>query len=313
MPAIVTYAIAKSILFGEHAVVYGFPSIAIPLKNMRTRVVITPRILGNDDRILIKAPDLSIEKFLDQFDEENEYHKIVHLFQQNFKLKRIPPFELMITSEIPTAAGLGSSASSSVAMIKAVSQFLGLKLSRENISDYAFEIERFHHGNPSGVDNTVVTFEKPIYYQKDKNIHFLEIKKPFHLVFADSGMRSKTVEVVEQVRLRKNKQPALYQRILEDIGEITKNAKKAIIENDFARLGDLMTANHELLQKIKVSNRLIDSLVSNALENGALGAKLCGAGNGGFVIALAENDKTEEIMSAFRKTGTKNIFSSIIE
>ena len=80
-------------------------------------------------------------------------------------------------------------------------------------------------------------------------------------------------------------------------GRLTKKAKKALLEGDINQIGNLMNQNHKLLQEITVSGKINDELVKISIKSGAVGAKLTGTGRGGLVIALAEDQHTQEIIS----------------
>jgi len=160
MPAIKVHAIGKSILFGEHAVVYGYPAIAIPIRNLETKAVITPDIHAAQESYILQASDIDFTGSFEYLPTPNIFIKALQLFKEAYPLARIPSFKLSISSQIPVASGLGSSASISVATIRAISQYLGLKLPEERVNSLAFELEKVNHGNPSGIDNTVITYEK---------------------------------------------------------------------------------------------------------------------------------------------------------
>jgi mevalonate kinase len=87
----------------------------------------------------------------------------VALVIRALEIQRLPACKIRITSTIPVAAGLGSGAAVAVALIRALGGFLGHPLQDEQVSDLAYEIERIHHGTPSGIDNSVVTYAKPIF------------------------------------------------------------------------------------------------------------------------------------------------------
>ncbi len=89
-----------------------------------------------------------------------------------------PSFTIQLDSTIPIAAGMGSGAAVTVAIIRALSAFLGKPLPNERISEMAYEIEKIHHGTPSGIDNTVVTFQKPVYFQRGEPLQTLTPRSP---------------------------------------------------------------------------------------------------------------------------------------
>lgn len=313
MPAIVVHTVGKSILFGEHAVVYGYPAIAVPIPALKTTVTIFP-LIGKEQQVSIyDAPDLAISAKLSDLPENNVLVHAVKLFKDAYAISTIPSFRLKIKSHIPVASGLGSSASVSVGVVKALSQFLGLKLPVQKINDFAFELEKLHHGNPSGIDNTVISYEKTLCFTKGLEPEFLQSPTPFHILLIDSGIASHTVEVVSAVKQARENDPQTINSIFQEIGEITQSAKKAFLRGNAQELGGLMQRNHALLQALHVSLPELDTLVSLALNNGAWGAKLCGAGRGGNVIALVGEENAPFIQQALVSHGVKGIVHTVIQ
>ncbi len=313
MPAIVVHTVGKSILFGEHAVVYGHPAIAVPIPDLKTTVTIFPLIREEKETIIYEAPDLGISADLTDLAEDNILLHAVALFKDAYGLSSIPSFRLKINSQIPVASGLGSSASVSVGVIKALSQFLGLKLPLQKTNEFAFELEKIHHGNPSGIDNTVVSYEKALYFVKGLDPIFLQSPMPLHLLLINSGIPSLTADVVAAVKQAREQNPDLVNALFKEIGDLTNSAKNAFQKGDIAQLGTLMVKNHQLLQKLNISLPELDTLVDLALENGAYGAKLCGAGRGGNVIALVKGENVHSLQQVFKSHGIQGIVSTVIQ
>jgi mevalonate kinase len=290
MPAFLASSPGKIILFGEHAVVYGEPAIAAPVFSTRAKVIINARIQGRPGEIWIEAPDISLSAPIDQLDLDHPLRAAVQIVIGEFDLDQVPSCNIRISSEIPPSSGLGSSAAISISIIRAFSAFLGKRLSDEQVSDFAYEVEKIHHGTPSGIDNTVISHQKPVYYRKGNPFEFLEIREEFSVLIVYSGIPGNTKQAVEGVRERWQKDPELYNQIFSRIGEITQAARGIIETGNPDQLGALMNENHQLLQEIGVSSPELDQLVLAATEAGALGAKLSGGGLGGHIIALVKSD-----------------------
>jgi mevalonate kinase len=274
-------ACGKIILTGEHAVVYGKPGIALPLKRFYTMAVLSgaESFSFSTDRELSDDESLKMKQVFDLLFEKLSIDKNIHV---------------EIESNIPSG-GLGSSASLSVALAKAFLNHAGQSF--EKVNELAFELEKIFHGSPSGIDNTVVAYEQPVYF-KNMNVELLEIK-PIYLVIANTGRKSNTKEAVELVRQKKEEEPEKYNKIFDDIEEIVDESRQCLETGDMKKLGSLLTKNHELLKEIGVSNPELDRLVGISLKAGALGAKLAGAGMGGNIIALV--DRREKVESALKE------------
>ena len=298
MPAISVTAPGKTILFGEHAVVYGQPAIAVPVHAIQARVVVEPSILTGQSAI--RAQSYGQDEIpLYQLPENDLVRSAVMLLQEHLG-HPIPPFILTIHSTVPIAAGLGSSASVAVAVIRGLSIFCGKKLTDDAINAIAFRSESIQHGTPSGIDNSVITYARPVYFVKGDPIQTLQIKQPIHLILADSGERALTKDVVHFVRENMEREPEKHKLIFSRIGEITNHAKTAIEAGDVDMLGKLMVENHQRLKELDVSSQNLDRLVEEALRHGACGAKMCGGGKGGFMVALCEANRQQSIANKLK-------------
>src|SRR3990172_11928260 len=228
MPAISASAPGKVILFGEHAVVYGQPAIADALLEVEAKAIINPLIQGTPGEIRIQAPSIKLDADLSQLPIDDPLATAVRNVLVELGIKAPPPFKLRVTSTIPVAAGLGSGAAVSVPIIRAVSAFLGQPLKDARVSAIAFEVEKLHHGTPSGIDNTVITYNQAVFYIKDKPIQTIRIASPFDLVIADTGRSTPTKETVADVRRLWESDPELYDAVFESIGKFSTAARAAI-------------------------------------------------------------------------------------
>ncbi len=303
MPAISASAPGKIILFGEHAVVYGQPAIAAPVSKLRAQAVVTPNLHTPAGRIRIQAPDIGLEAILDELPADHPLALTIRLVMAELDIENPPAFNLRVSSSIPVAAGMGSGAAVAVAMIRASAAFLGRRLSTERISALAYEVEKLHHGTPSGIDNSVVSYEKPIYYQRGQTIQVLQVNKPFSMVIADTGIPSPTAQAVGDVRQAWKGLPERYEAWFNRIGEISRMARLLIEAGEPQKLGSLMDENHAFLQQVGVSSPELDHLVKVARQSGALGAKLSGGGRGGNMIALVSPELGQAVAQALREQG----------
>lgn len=278
MPAISASAPAKVILFGEHAVVYGKPAIAAPVHQVSAKAIISPDVRGAQGRIQIVAPAIGLDQILDSLPQNDPIATAIRLTLKSLKIEKAPALKIRINSSIPVASGLGSGTAVSVAIIRALSAFLGYPLPNEEISRLAFEVEKLHHGTPSGIDNTVVTFEKPVYFVRDQTVNTFEVGKAIHLVIGDTGKSSATRSVVEDVRGAWKEEPERYESIFDVIGQISLKAFQAMQAGEIELIGQLMDDNHRYLQDLDVSSKELDTMVEAARAAGAKGAKLSGGG-----------------------------------
>jgi len=303
MPATYATAPGKIILFGEHAVVYGRPAIAVPVLQVRAKATINFDPRSAPGKVILRAPDIGLDSTLSDLPEDHPLAAVLWKAASAMKLSHIPACTIQVTSNIPIAGGMGSGAAVSVAILRAFSTSLGHPLNDEQVSELAYEVEVIHHGTPSGIDNSVITYAKPVYYVKGKMIETLQVKHAFTLVIGDSGVQSPTANVVSDVRQAWEKAREQFDGLFDAIGAITASAREAVEVGKINSLGSLMDENHALLRRISVSSPELDGLVEAARSAGALGAKLSGAGRGGNMIALVAPESSENVARALINAG----------
>lgn len=294
----------KIILFGEHAVVYGRPALAVPVMQVYADVDVSD---SRDDGIWIHAPAVKLRAELKTLPSE---HPIAATIHNLFFLLRVSPFpnlDIKISSTIPVASGLGSGAAVTIALTRALSSHLRYAMKDEDVNAFTYEIEKIHHGTPSGIDNTVITYAKPVYFVKGQPIETFKVGQPFTFVIADTGIPAPTNESVGDVRRLWLSDTARWEAVFDKIGEVSFSARCAIEAGMYEWLGELMDQNHALLQELTVSSPELDTFVEAARQAGALGAKLSGGGRGGNMIALAKSEVADTVALALKEAGAKNI------
>jgi mevalonate kinase len=295
MPSFTAKAPGKVILFGEHAVVYGEPAIAVPIQSLQARATVNPKIGGASGDVYINAPDISLSSQLLDLDPDHPLRAAISQAAGELPLENLPACTINVLSSIPSSSGLGSGTAISACLIRSFSAFLGPRLTDEEVSQKVFEVEKIHHGTPSGIDNTVVSHQKPLYFEKGEDPYFVEIPVPFSIVIADSGIQGKTLDAVGQVRQGWENDPEKYEFLFSSIGEITEKALGQIQAGTPLELGILMDQNQVLLEELEVSTPELDHLIQIAKNSGAFGAKLSGGGLGGHIIALIEGQENQVI------------------
>ncbi len=293
----------KIILFGEHAVVYGQPALAVPVTQVRANVEI-----GASARpgIWIEAPDVHLRSSLEALDPSHPIATTIRNTCSALEADQPSGIEIQIRSSIPVASGLGSGAAVSVAIIRALAGTLGGALTDEQVSAIAYETEKLHHGTPSGIDNSVVTYARPVYFARGEDLEIFHAGWPFTIVIGDTGISASTRESVGDVRKLWEGDRSHYETLFAAIGSIVRTARQLIEAGTPRGLGPLMDENHALLQEMTVSSTELDRLVGAARSAGAWGAKMSGGGRGGNMIALVGEDDPEPIADALRDAGAAN-------
>jgi mevalonate kinase len=303
-------ASGKIILFGEHAVVYAHPAIAVPVWGVVAEARVEPTAPGNG--LTIRALDLNRLIRVDGAPQDDPLAMIARLTLRHLM---VPSLDAVITlrSTIPIASGMGSGAAVSAAIARGLCAFCGADLSPDIVSESVFEVEKLHHGTPSGIDNTVIVYGKPVFFIKGSKARVFAVASPFSLLIGDTGIASPTKVAVGDVRAAREQDPARFDRLFAQMGQLAREAQMLIETGwSISRLGEAMDQNHLLLQEIGVSCEALDTLVRAAKDAGALGAKLSGGGRGGSMIALSPAGAEEQIAAALRRAGAVRVIETMI-
>lgn len=304
----------KVILFGEHAVVYGRPAIAAPVIEVRATAIVEDETFQG---VRLKALDLRREYWLREARENDPFARAVNLVAESSGRKQLSGLTITFQSTIPMASGLGSGAAMAAAVTRALALHMGLEklATNEQVSVLTYEVEQLLHGTPSGIDNTVVVFQQPVFFKRQQpqnQIETLSVGAPVHLLIADTGVPSKTKSVVGDVRRLWQEDPEGLEAIFDGCGRIAQNARLALEDGQINRLGQLMSENQNYLREMTVSSPDIEHLIKVALEAGALGAKLSGAGRGGNIIVLVTKDDQFNVREALKMAGARIVISSVL-
>jgi mevalonate kinase len=289
----------KVILFNEHFVVYGIPSIVSAIDRVTTATIERSEGSGwvlDDGRSA--TPGYKEEKLEQQKESIERILRAAGIDTTKNQIK------IALGGDLVAASGIGASAASCVAIARALSDEFDLGFSDERINEIAYEGERAYHGAPSGVDNTAATYGGLIWFVKGRPIELIKIKKPVEIVMGNTGVVTDTKAAVAGVRERKEKYPEKYAKIFKEAEHLAYKARKALESYDLEAVGKYMNENHRQLQEIELSCKELDFLVDIARKNGALGAKLTGGGLGGNIVALTPGRELQEkVARAIEKEG----------
>lgn len=272
---------SKIILIGEHAVVYGYPAISLPLLEVEVTCRVVP---ATTPWRLFEEDTLSMAVYASL-----EYLNITDAY-----------IRCQIDSAIPEKRGMGSSAAISIAAIRAVFDYYQEKLPRDVLEILVNRAEMIAHMNPSGLDAKTCLSDQPIRFIKNVGFEELAMDLSAYLVIADTGVYGHTREAIQVVESKgKEALPFLYA-----LGELTQQAEEAIKARDAVMLGEILTKAHGNLKEIGVSSLEADALVETALQHGAIGAKMSGGGLGGCIIALvADYHQAQDLAERLEEKG----------
>ena len=295
----------KTILFGEHAVVYGKPAIAAAV-DRRAYVSIKKR---EDLRTHVNVEELGVSGFLNldkgsieiEKGENNRKGILKYVLRALRKINAEDGLEVTINIDIPIGAGLGSSAAVTVATIQAAAVFNDIKLTRDEISKLAHQVELEVQGAASPIDTTLSTHGGIIYLSRDaEETITLDIDSEIPIVIGYTSKRGNTGKLVESVRLKMETHPQVMIPLFNSMEALTNGAREALTNGDHEMIGEFMNINHGLLDAIGVNTQELSKMVFEARKTGALGSKLTGAGGGGSIIAYCPG-KIDEVINCINE------------
>jgi mevalonate kinase len=297
----VASAPGKIILFGEHAVVYGQPAIAAPVWQTQATAEIMAGDVGGG--CFLSAPDIAVTRRLADCADAEPLAAVVRRALADAGAPADPDWMITVHSTIPIASGLGSGAALSTALVRAIWLRCGLTPEPAQVSALVFESERYYHGTPSGIDNTVIAWGLPVWFVRGQMPEIFRPGAPFTIVIGDTGVRSPTAISVGEVRAGWQAEPVRFEALFVAAGQIARRARQLLEAGNPEAAGPLMTENQQLLAALGVSSPELERLIDAAMAAGAWGAKLSGGGRGGNMIALAPPARTDAIRAALQAAG----------
>ena len=300
----------KTILFGEHFVVYGLPAIASALESVTTARVEKANIEGYE--LVDNRPETTgyKEKKADEYEA---------LIQNVIKFMNIKEgLKITLGGDLVATSGVGASAACAAALARAIDDEFELCWDDNKINEAAYEGEKGPHGgSPGGIDNSCATFGGLLWVKKSLTggplfVDRITVQKPFEMILANTGITASTAEAVKDVRNKRDENRPKFDLIFKEYENTVKAARSALESYNLKKLGQLMNKNHSLLQKIGVSCKELNELVEIALNEGALGAKLTGTGRGGLMQALTPSKGLQEkVAKALEKKSTQVLRISV--
>lgn len=298
MKEVTASAPGKLMLFGEHSVVYGFPSIVTAVdQRLRVRVSNT-----REAAFSVHAPDVGVDNYKKSISElgSEKIPKGVAFLEMLYKRfieqsKIKTGIQVETSSDFSSEFGFGSSSAVTVAFAKALTEFHEVPVSNEELFRLCYQAVLDVQGVGSGFDLAAAIWGGTIYYVKPARIVELLSANELPVVVGYTGIKANTVPLVRMVEEKKNTDPTKINQIFEQVTTIVELAKTAILAADWQKVGILMSENQLLLQELGVSSTELNTLIDSAKAAGAFGAKLSGAGGGDCMIAVTDIEHRDAV------------------
>ncbi len=257
-----------------------------------------------DDLIYV---DYSSKEIVNSIDEIQ--HDLVREAAKITGLKN--GFEVMMLADIPSeGSGLGSSSSLSVGLLHAFYQYKGVLVTSEQLAKEACRIEIDILKRPIGKQDQYIGAYgglKAFKFQKNGHVEVTDIdiesepkrKLGSNLLLFFTNTTRKAASILEE----QSKNVMSKLEFHDKIKELAYDSLEGLNSLDINRVGENLKINWEMKKKLasNVSNAEIDRMHSLALEGGALGAKISGAGGGGFLLVYCERDKQDSLRRSMRE------------
>ncbi len=333
---------------GEHSVVYDGRPALIGAPDRRTTIILTPR---QDGRVRVVSTYGEFEEGVDdllrsEFPDSNSYNPGKKEIDELTGDELLSPardiigeygrkhgglgngFDVGVVSTVARCGGMSSSTGFSVPLVGALNvQFRG-DLYKEEIWPIAYATNvKIHGGFASGAEaNSSIRggFHKAeverieeggVLKRLETTAEKLDIE-PVVLVVGETGVRTQTKKTVAYVAEGRKNAKAAYDAIFDRIKGLVEEGVGHLVNRRFSDLGNLMDRDHELLaRELGVSHPLLNRLVDAARDAGAYGAKMCGGGKGGLMVALVDPQDEEtatRVIKALQDAGSPAAYKTVL-
>lgn len=299
---------AKIILMGEHSVVYGQPAIALPLPNVKLTVTLTPTDRGQTVKSRYFTGDWHILPSIMRGVQQLLTTLINHFAGQD------DHWQLTIDSELPAERGMGSSAATAVAIVRAFFDYYDAPLTRHDLLQLADVEEEITHRSPSGLDAATVSSKTPLYYIKGHEGVAIPMNVRATMVIADTGIKGATKEAIMAVQSLLTTEPESAKAHIRHLGQLVQASRQYLANGEIVKLGTTLNAAQQDLKALQVSDQALDHLIAVANRHGALGAKLTGGGRGGCMFAIMRTALgARKLASVLRENGAQQTWIQPLE
>ncbi len=276
-----TSAPGSIMITGEHAVVYGSRAIVAAIEQ-RLTVTLTPR---KDREVTISSQIADpLRTHLDELQTSGAYKFVLaaiamHQSEMTFG------FDLLISSEINPTLGLGSSAAVTIAVLGAISTFVGQ--SHESVHAKAYQIIQDIQGRGSGADLAASFQGGMIAYRAPEQTEIIPLAAPPELSLKYCGYKTPTAVVLQKIASQMQGNEAIFDALYAEMGVLADQAITAAQARDWQSFAEALTAYQTRMEALGVSDETLDGIITSArASDGLMATKISGSGLGDCVLAL---------------------------
>ncbi|MEN9835782.1 MAG: mevalonate kinase [Pseudomonadota bacterium] len=297
LPTVQASASGKAIIVGEHAVVYGARAVAMPIPNLKMAVSLTP-----SDKIDRNGRP-QIRMLIGGRQATSHLQGVV---QDAFHVLSLEPFAIDLEghSTVMVGAGLGSSASLCIVVLKAIAAAAGKALTTAELANFGNQLERRFHGNPSGLDTAAVALEQAIAFRKGLAPEVLQVAAPkgaseWRFALIDSGIRSSTLSMIQVAApyfqgSQGEGRIAAFDQISQQVIDGLNTGNQSLVATGMDEAG-------RRLAEAGVVSEPLRQLIDQTLSVGCLAAKTTGAGGGGCILALLDQEQSQSQLAKLKE------------
>ena len=270
----------------------------------------------SDEKIIIHSRDLKAS--LEAPDLQNALTQPGPFGLVQALIKVVHPdfgFELYLHSDFPMNSGLGGSAVISAVVLGCFNQFRQDRWDLHELAELAFQAERLYLGIAGGWQDqyaTVFGGFNFMEFRMDQNIvHPLRIQTDTlleleeSLVLCDTGTPHESGDIHTDQR-QHMQQDAVRQKVQSNV-ELTYTMRNHLLRGRLLQFGQALHEAWQFKRQFsnKISNSRLDKIYADALEHGAIGGKLLGAGGGGFFLFYVTPFRRHELVANLESSGLK--------
>ncbi|AEB12388.1 GHMP kinase [Marinithermus hydrothermalis] len=233
--------------------------------------------------------------------------------------------EIALHNDAPPGSGLGSSSAITVALVRALAEYLHTPLDPYQLAELAYKIERVDVGIKGGKQDQ--------YAAAFGGFNFIEFKEgvsivnplrlnqetlyelEYSLVFAYVGGQHFSGKIIEKQVTNYQKRKTDAVASMDRLRELAYEMKRALLLGRLGEFGELLDAAWESKKKMAegISTPHIDELYHEARQAGALGGKISGAGGGGFMFFLCAPRRAYAVQETLRRMGAQPVHFSFVD